>query len=241
MYKAPRAFKRFGIPIGLGPADRPQKPTRHHIHTDTVGGVQTFKSSYFGRLSTPPPFFLLFSFFCAPLLTLSLSACIFMCVFIPSLFRPFSLKRRIPLSYTRAFLPVTLGSGQGAIVTGLEGSSIPKVAIPKGYVNSFFFSYDFFFFIPVIFYMYPQAPLFTTTPIPPLCAWLPILYYYDYCFRGKDYTFRISPSFYKTTMTVFHPARREQNQQIPFVRWTKYYNTIDNIIIEYSTTIPTFV
>lgn len=38
IYKAPRAFKRFGIPIGLGPPDRPQKPTRHHIHMDTGWG-----------------------------------------------------------------------------------------------------------------------------------------------------------------------------------------------------------
>lgn len=49
MYKAPRAFKRFGIPIGLGPADRPQKPTRHHIHTDTGWGPD-IQILLFGRL-----------------------------------------------------------------------------------------------------------------------------------------------------------------------------------------------
>jgi len=49
MYKAPRAFKRFGIPIGLGPADRPQKPTRHHIHMDTGWGPD-IQILLFGRL-----------------------------------------------------------------------------------------------------------------------------------------------------------------------------------------------
>jgi hypothetical protein len=49
MYKAPRAFKRFGIPIGLGPADRPQKPTRHHIHTDTGWGPD-IQILLFGRI-----------------------------------------------------------------------------------------------------------------------------------------------------------------------------------------------
>lgn len=58
MYKAPRAFKRFGIPIGLGPADRPQKPTRHHIHTDTGWGPD-IQILLFGRL---PVLFYIFLF-----------------------------------------------------------------------------------------------------------------------------------------------------------------------------------
>lgn len=60
MYKAPRAFKRFGIPIGLGPADRPQKPTRHHIHTDTGWGPD-IQILLFGRFPVLFYFFFLSS------------------------------------------------------------------------------------------------------------------------------------------------------------------------------------
>lgn len=88
-------------------------PKNRHviIYTWTLGGVQTFKSSYLDV----SPFFSTFSFL--------------LCLH----------------SHTRTFLLVTLGSGWGAIVTGLEGSSILKVAIPKGYVNSFFLIHFFFF------------------------------------------------------------------------------------------------
>lgn len=145
MYKAPRAFKRFGIPIGLGPADRPQKPTRHHIHTDTRWGPD-IQILLFGRL---PVLFYIFLSSASPL----------------SLFLILSLF----LSRARIFLPVTLGSGWGAIVTGLEGSSILKVAIPKGYVNSFFLiHFSFFFFaIPEPFYILRHlcSPRFIQLPI----------------------------------------------------------------------------
>lgn len=135
MYKAPRAFKRFGIPIGLGPADRPQKPTRHHIHMDTGWGPD-IQILLFGRL--------------------------------PVLFYIF-LSSMSSLSHTRTFLLVTLGSGWGAIVTGLEGSSIPKVAIPKGYVNSFFLIHFSFLFASAV----PFCILRHLCP--PRFIWLPIL------------------------------------------------------------------
>lgn len=83
MYKAPWAFKRFGIPIGLGPADRPQKPTRHHIHTGTGWGRPDIQILLFGRL---PILFYIF------------------------LFSVSSLTRSLSLFHTRIFFPVTLGS-----------------------------------------------------------------------------------------------------------------------------------
>lgn len=187
MYKATRAFKRFGIPIGLGPADRPQKPTRHHIHADTGWGPD-IQILLFGRI---PVLFYIFlsaasplSFFLAPPHSLSFSS--------------------------RALLLVTLGSGQGAIVTGLEGSSILKVAIPKGYVNSFFlvhFSiFSFRLFVPPL----PSPSISLGTFVrPALYRWQYYYYYsYYYCFRRKDYTFWIFPLFYKA-MTVFHATCTE--------------------------------
>jgi len=79
MYKAPRASKRFGIPIGLGPADRPQKPTRHHIHTDTGWGPD-IQILLFGRF--PVLFYIFLSSVSAISLFFSLS---------PSLIRTFLL------------------------------------------------------------------------------------------------------------------------------------------------------
>lgn len=91
MYKAPRASKRFGIPIGLGPADRPQKPTRHHIHTDTGWGPD-IQILLFGRF--PVLFYIFLSSVSSRFLTHAQSS-------------SFSLFHYS----TRTFLLVTLGSG----------------------------------------------------------------------------------------------------------------------------------
>jgi len=95
---------------------------------------------------------------------------------------------------------VTLGSGWGAIVTGLEGSSILKVAIPKGYVNSFFLIHFSFLFASAEPYSVSLG-----TFVQPALYGSQYYYYYDYYyFQKKDYTFWIFPLFYRDVI-VFHP------------------------------------
>jgi len=116
-------------------------PKNRHviIYTWTLGGVQTFKSSYLDVSL----FFSTFSFL--------------LCLH----------------SHARTFLLVTLGSGWGAIVTGLEGSSILKVAIPKGYVNSFFHIHFSFLFA-------SAEPFYILRHLCPPALYCSQYYYHDY-------------------------------------------------------------
>jgi len=118
---------------------------------------------------------------------------------------------------------VTLGSGWGAIVTGLEGSSILKVAIPKGYVNSFFLIHFFLF---SLLLRGPSVSLGTFV--------LPALYgskyyYHDYniiiiIVSGK----KITPSGFSLCFTrpCQSSTRRESNPKIPFVQHCSRQSTI---------------